>query len=243
MNKAMIFAAGRGTRLQPLTDNIPKALVKVNGKPLLGSLIERLKLFGISEIIINVHHFPEQIMDYLKQNNNFNIRIEISDESGKLLDTGGGLKKASWFFNDNEPFLVHNADIITGIDFHDMLKTHKENNALATLAVRNRQTTRYLLFDENMKLTGWENTSTGEKIIKRQGQILNRSAFSGVQILNPQILNLMPDKEVFSLIELYLELCGKEAIKAYNHTDTLWFDIGTKEKLRAAEEYLQRTNF
>lgn len=231
----MIFAAGRGTRLQPLTDTMPKALVKINGKPILGMLIERLKSFGIDEIIINVHHFPEMIADYLKENNNFEIRIEISDESDELLDTGGGLKKASWFFDDGGPFLLHNSDVITDLDYSRMMEFHNNAVATATLAVRERETSRYLLFDDKNILCGWENVKTGEKIIKRDNYNLNPFAFSGIHIIDPEIFKLMPDKKVFSMIDLYLSVCSTNKIKAFNHTDGQWFDIGTVEKLKNCE--------
>ncbi len=234
--KAMIFAAGLGTRLKPLTDKRPKALVEINGKPILGWQIERIKKFGVNEIIINVHHFPEMIIDYVKSNNNFGIRIEISDESDELLDTGGGLKKAAWFFDDRKPFLVHNSDVITDLDYSQMIAQHNSNNSLATLAVRKRESSRYLLFNDNNILCGWQNIKTGEKILKRDSQKLAPLAFSGIHIINPEIFKLMPDKKRFGMIELYLNICGRKKISAFNHSSGKWYDIGTQEKLNKALE-------
>src|SRR5690606_32019928 len=153
--KAMIFAAGMGTRLKPLTDTIPKALVPVGGKPLLQHIIEKLKRFGFNEIIINIHHFGQQIIDFVQENNSFDIRIEFSDEREQLLDTGGGIKKAAWFFDDNKPFLVHNVDILSNIDLQELYHFHLKNNTIATLLCSIRQTSRYLLFDTDNHLRGW----------------------------------------------------------------------------------------
>ncbi|MDD3541727.1 MAG: sugar phosphate nucleotidyltransferase, partial [Petrimonas sp.] len=160
--KAMIFAAGLGTRLKPLTDTMPKALVPVAGKPLLWHTIQKLKAAGFDEIIINVHHFAGQIRQYIQDNNRFGIRIEFSDETQALLDTGGGIKKASWFFDDEKPFLIHNVDILSDIDLQNLYHFHTNSNSVATLVVSERKTSRYLLFDKNNHLAGWINEKSGE---------------------------------------------------------------------------------
>ena len=160
--KAMIFAAGLGTRLRPLTDHMPKALVPVAGKPMLERVILRLKEAGFNEITVNIHHFGEQIIDFLRAHDNFGTEIHISDERGMLLDTGGGIKKARPFLDGQEPFLVHNADILTDIDLAGLYRHHLESDAESTLLVSERKTSRYLLFDDDYHLHGWINKSTGE---------------------------------------------------------------------------------
>lgn len=232
--KAMIFAAGLGTRLKPLTNDRPKALVEIKGTPILGLQIERMKKFGFDEIIINVHHYSHLIIDYIKANNYFGVRIGISDETDRLLDTGGGLKKAAWFFNDGHPFLVQNVDVITDLNYNDMLESHNLRGGIATLAVRERDTSRYLLFDDHLNLAGWQNVKTKEIIIKRERNNLKPYAFSGIHIIDPDIFSLMPDKEKFSMIDLYLSICSAKNIKAFDHSNGRWFDIGTKEKLEMA---------
>ncbi len=240
--KAMIFAAGLGTRLKPLTLAKPKALIELNGETLLGLQIKKLIGFGFNEIIVNVHHFAEQIINFLASQNNFGIRIAISDESGEILDTGGGLKKAAWFFDDGKPFLLHNVDVVTNLNLKEFYGFHLQQNSLATLAVRIRETTRFLLFDDRNTLIGWENISTGEKIIKRETEgDIQRLAFSGISVLSPEVLTEFPDKKVFSLIDLFLNLAAKGKITAYIENESYWFDIGTKEKLFKAERFLKDT--
>ena len=230
--KAIIFAAGFGTRLQPLTNNKPKALVEINGTTLLEIVINRLKLFGFNDIIINVHHFSDMIVDFLKKNNNFNTNITISDESDYILDTGGGLKKAAWFFNDKKPFLVHNVDIISNINLSEMYNKHLNSDAIATLAVRNRNSSRYFLFDENNTLCGWENTKTQEiKITKETNSQLTQYAFSGIHVISPEIFNHINEKGNFSIVDVYLKLAATNKIMAFNHDKSLWFDVGDKNKL------------
>ena len=228
--KAMIFAAGLGTRLRPLTNTMPKALVEFQGEPLLKHIILRLENFGFTEIVINVHHFAEQIIDYLHSNNNFGIGIEISSEADKLLDTGGGLKRARPFF-DNEPFLLHNVDIISDINLGDMYQFHCKGSALATLAVSDRLSSRYFLFDAENRLSGWENTKTGERIIVREEKELKPLAFSGIHVIDPRIFEFMPQKDVFSIIELYLKAAKKEKILSYRDDESSWQDIGKLENL------------
>ncbi len=239
--KAMILAAGFGTRLQPLTNNKPKALVEINGTTLLEIVINRLKLFGFNDVIINVHHYSDMIIDFLKKNNNFNINITISDESDAILETGGGLKKAAWFFNDNKPFLVHNVDIISNIDLSEIYNNHINSDAVATLAVRNRYSSNYLLFDKNNTLCGWENIKTNKIIIsKKTNSQLRQYAFSGIHIINPNIFNYINQKGKFSIIDVYLKLAATHKIMAFNHDNSLWFDVGDKNKLIEAGKIINQ---
>lgn len=237
--KAMIFAAGKGTRLKPLTDNTPKALVKVNGISMLELIIGKLISIGVDEIIINVHYLADQIIDFLHSKNNFGIRIEISDESDELLDTGGGLKKASWFFDDPEPFILHNVDIISDIDLIEMVNFHKKKNAIATLAIRNRKSSRYFLFDTKNELCGWENIKTTEKTISKKSTLLSQFAFSGIHIIDPIIFNFLNQKGKFSIVDSYLKLSRNKIIKGFDHTSDYWFDIGNTKKLEIADNYLR----
>ncbi len=226
----MIFAAGLGTRMRPLTNDRPKALVEVAEKPLLEHIIRYLIRFGYKEIIVNVHYEAVQIVDFLEKNNYFGIRIEISDESEQLLDTGGGLKKAMWFFDDQQPFLVWNTDILSSIDLEALLAYHNQHKALATIATRHRDTSRYLLFDEKNVLHGWTNTKSGvAKIIRHDSETLSYQAFSGIHLISPNIQNFMANEHttVFSMIDLYLEVGKRQTILAYPHDTDLWIDVGT----------------
>lgn len=226
----MLLAAGLGTRLKPITDKIPKALVPLNGKTLLEHAVIHLKSAGIKEVIINVHHFPDQIIEYLESKKNFGISIAVSDERDELLDTGGGLKKASWFFNDGEPFLVRNVDVLSDMDLKAFLEFHRRHKALATLAVRQRETSRYLLFNERWEMMGWTNVSTGEKKISRKDhRRMYPLAFSGVQIINPSIFPLITDEGKFTLIQMYLRLSRDHRICAWADNDSFWFDAGKRE--------------
>lgn len=224
--KAMILAAGLGTRLQPITHSIPKALVVVEEKTLLQHALEHVKRYGIQEVIVNVHHFPGQILDFLRENNNFGMRVAISDETDNLLETGGGVKQASWFFSDIEPFVVRNVDILSDLDLNKMLRYHRYESPLATLAVRDRETSRYFLFDEKKRLCGWENRTTGEKRLSRQADTIRSLAFSGIQILQPDIFPLMTESGKFSLTDLYLWLASDHIIKGFVDTSPIWEDIG-----------------
>lgn len=240
--KAMIFAAGLGTRLKPLTDTIPKALVPVAGKPLLQHTIEKLKAAGFDEIIINLHHFPDQIINFVETNNRFGIRIEFSDEREKLLDTGGAIKKASWFFDDGQPFLIHNVDILSNIDLRELLARHRENGSAATLVCSERQTSRYLLFDESDHLKGWINEKTGavkSPIPDFTPSGYQKLAFSGIHVLQPtlfQHMKDMPDK--FSIIDFYLEFSHRVAITSYAPAGLQTIDAGKPEALPGAERFL-----
>ncbi len=232
--KAMILAAGLGTRLGKLTEEMPKALVKVNGKPMLEHTIEYMKSYRINEIIVNVHHFGEQVIDFLQKKKNFGIRIEISDERDMLLDTGGGLMKASWFFDDGKPFLVHNVDVLSKTDLNKLEKYHTLNKELATLVVKKRETARYFLIDKNQVLCGWRNKKSGDEIIVRYAEKLTEVGFSGIQLINPAVFELCKKTGKFSLTEMYLELGEEHKIVAYNDS-ALWFDMGRPENIVEAE--------
>ncbi len=235
--KAMILAAGLGTRLKEYTANKPKALVEVNGKPLLVWAIENVVSYGFDDIIVNAHYFSEQVITYL-QTHNFNARISVSDESDELLDTGGGLLKAQNFFDDYKPFLVYNVDVFSKIDLQDMLNFHLKNNAMATLAVSNRQTSRYFEFLENNELVGWKNISTGEEVKSKKSLLpIHLLAFSGIQIVSPDIFAKITLKGKFSLTSLYLELAKQYPILGYKHKPDLWMDLGKPEQLEAAKEF------
>ncbi len=237
--KAMIFAAGVGTRLFPLTKDLPKALVKIGGKPMLEWQILKLIKLGIDEIIINIHHFPEQIIDFIKANNSFGITVHFSDESDKLLDTGGGLKKASWFLMDNGPHILQNVDVFTTMDYNEMINFHNKNNALATLAVKNRNTSRYLLFDKNSKLCGWKNDKTNEKIIIKESSNLKALAFSGIHLIESSIFDLIIEEGVFSIIDLYLRLLKDHKISGFIHNESEWLDLGKQSSI----EEFERNNY
>ena len=233
--KALVLAAGLGKRLRPLTDELPKALIEINGIPMIAMLIEKLKKAGINEIIVNVHYKAEKLITYLSSNN-FGIPIHISDETDELLDTGGAIKKASSLFNND--FLVHNSDVLSNIDINALLHYHKKNEAISTLAVRKRESGRYLLFNNNMKLSGWENIKSGKRIISTpDASTLKNFAFSGIHIINPAIFKYLPTKNVFSIIEVYLKACSREKIFGYLHNDDFWLDMGRPDDLNKAKEY------
>lgn len=240
---AFILAAGLGTRLKPLTDTKPKALIELNGIPLLEIIIRRLIKFGFVKIVINVHHFAEQIIDFIEKRK-FNAEIHISDERDLLLDTGGGLKKASHFFNGNSPFLIHNVDIITDIDLKNFYEYHKKQKAIATIAVQKRNSSRYFLFDEKKNLCGWKNVKTDEiKIVDNLPKNVLEYAFSGIHVVEPEIFKYFPEDDVFSIIDFYLALASKERITFYEHSNNIFFDLGKKENLIKAEIFLKTSNF
>ncbi|MEA4850980.1 MAG: nucleotidyltransferase family protein [Paludibacter sp.] len=240
--KALIFAAGLGTRLKPLTDTMPKALVPIDGKPLLEHVILKLKAAGFNQIIINVHHFPDQIIDFLKSKNNFDLRIEVSDERDKLLDTGGGVKKAKWFFDDGKPFLVHNVDILSNIDLQSLYQQHLETSPLATLVVSERDTFRYFLFDKEARLKGWINEKTGEVRPDHLAntQLFNKLAFSGIQVLSPEVFKLMDHfPDYFSIVDFYLQNAAQQQIKAYVPQALKMIDVGKLNVLTDAEQFVR----
>lgn len=233
----MIFAAGLGTRLKPWTDEHPKALVPVNGKTLLQRNIEYLQYFGIRELIINTHHFAEQVIDFLNVNHNFGCEISISLESQEALETGGGLFKAAWFFSDQQPFLAMNVDILTNLHLGQLIDAHMENGPLATLAVSDRETSRYFLFDQHKRLCGWKNVKTGENKIAYLSAIQIAKAFSGIHIIDPQIFSKSARVGKFSLVDLYLELAQSNTILGYDHSGDLLIDVGKPQSLEEAEKY------
>ena len=241
--KAMIFAAGLGTRLKPLTDTMPKALVPVAGRPMLEHVINKLKSSGFDEIIINIHHFGQQIIDFLESNNNFGISIHISDERDMLLDTGGGIKHAMELFPSDEPILIHNVDILSDVDLKSLYRFHIDSGNDATLMVSRRETSRYLLLDKSNRLNGWINTSTGET--KPEGFIYNpeihsKYAFSGIHVVSPTLFNFMKDKWTgkFPIMDFYLKECMNARIGACIKPEIKLIDIGKPETLKKAEEFL-----
>lgn len=240
----MILAAGLGTRLDPITRKVPKALAEINGEPLLGLLIRKLAGKGFTDIIVNIHHFPGKVRDYLKSSDFGDLRVEISDESEQLLDTGGGLKKARWFFDDGRPFLLHNVDVVSSLDLMEIYNTHLRNASLATLAVSDRSTGRYLLFNDDGLLRGWMNRKSGET---RPGGInvesLHPYAFSGIHVIDPSIFDLIEEKGRFSLIDLYLRLSVEANIRAYVHDSSKWLDIGTPAALEKANREIPNDFF
>jgi len=238
--KAIILAAGLGTRLKPLTNDLPKALIQVNKRPLLHHVIEHLKHHGIKEIIINVHHQAQKILAFLKANNDFGIRIEISHES-EILETGGGIKNARWFFDDNRPFLVHNVDILTDLNLTEMIKWHMQHDSIATLAVRKRDTRRQLLFDNESELVGWQ---SDRRIERAKDIALNRLepfSFMGVHIISPEIYSLFPTEDHFSIISAYLKIVTlNKKIIAFRGDQYYWFDIGKPERIIEAEQFFDK---
>ena len=252
--KAMIFAAGLGTRLKPLTDTMPKALVPLAGKTLLQWQIEKLKAAGITDIVVNVHHFPDQIIDYLRENNNFGCNIQVSDERNMLLETGGGLRRAQPLLTSNlsplasSPILVCNVDILSNIDIPALLNAYTPEE-MGVVVVYPRDTQRYLLFDDNSRLRGWTNIATGEvrgPLSDNRYPIANtrKLAFSGMQVLNPRIFEVMEKVvaekgEKFSLIDLYLSIAEKEILRAFIPENYRMMDVGKINQLSEAEAFAQ----
>ncbi len=234
--KGMILAAGLGTRLKPFTENHPKALLPVNGKSLLQRNIAYLQSFGVNDIVVNVHHFADQIINTIKENNGWGANIMVSDESDEVLETGGGLKKAGFFLQDAaEPFVLMNADMLTDLDLGAMKNLHTQSNVLVTLAVTNRSTSRYLLFDDNNILCGWLNEKTGEQ----KGKAGTKKAFSGIHIISPQIFKHIKEEGKFSMIDLYLRLAFEGfTINCFDHSNGKLLDVGKPEAaLMAAEMF------
>ncbi len=261
LRQAMIFAAGFGTRLQPLTNTIPKALVPVGGKPMLQHTIEQLKAQGITSVIINIHYLGEKILAILEQHKNFGIDIQISDERERILETGGGLLKAKEFINEDN-FLVCNADVFTNINIQQFAEYHFKHKAVATLAVRVRKSSRVLLFDATMQLCGWRNFKNEEiKFPKIMGDSLahyydesnpvfndekytiikqtHPFAFSGYQILTKKIFNHKTREGIFSMTDWYLDICAAQKIIGYDHSHDIWIDIGSPEQLERANEIVR----
>ena len=239
--RAMILAAGLGTRLRPLTNDRPKALVEINGRTLLEITLERLREFGVTDVIINVHHFADRMIDFVQQNHAFGMNIEISREDA-LLDTGGGLKKAGHFFLDQEndqPFILHNVDVISNVDLRRMIDFHLANGALATLAVQHRKTSRYLLFDEKVQLIG-RRKGEGDPEMVRSANSSRALAFCGIHIISPRLLSLLTGEGVFSIIDAYLRLARSgEKIFGFVADDYFWRDLGKAENIAQAERELK----
>ena len=233
--KAMVLAAGLGTRLRPLTNDRPKALVEVAGRTLLEITLARLKEFGVRDVVVNVHHFADAIVEYLKSRDNFRMHIEISREE-TLLDTGGGLKKAEWFFaGDSEPFFLHNVDVISAIDLSEMVRSHKATQALATLAVKQRPTSRPLLFDPELRLCG-------RRLVREQKVEMAMPvaeplelAFAGIHVISPSLISMLNETGSFSIIPSYLRLAAQGLpIFGFRADRYSWRDVGSPESLRAA---------
>lgn len=233
----MIFAAGLGTRLYPFTSDRPKALVEVANKTMLQRAIEKVGEAGYNKLVINVHHFGEQIIEFLEYHRNFGLSITISDEHHQLLDTGGGILKAAKWLDGDEPFLAYNVDVLSNINLQSFRQFHKERGGLATLVVRDRKTARYLAFDESMQLSGWRNIKSGDEIISRQVQNFKLFAFSGIQLIEPEIFRMITESGSFSLIQLYLRLAVNHPIFGYNDPSTLWMDLGKPDQVIEAERY------
>ena len=239
--KAMILAAGLGTRLRPLTNDRPKALVTIGGRTLLEITLARLREFGVREVIVNVHHFADMVVEYVRANGNFGMRIEVSRED-ELLDTGGGLKKAAWFFLEDsarrdEPFVLHNVDVISTIDLGKMVQFHNDHRALATLAVQERETSRYLLFDEQMRLCGRRAGRDGNAEVVRACEPMRALAFSGVHVISPRIFEKIMEDGAFSIITSYLRLAAQgQDILGFRADEYSWRDLGRPENLVRAEE-------
>lgn len=233
--KALLLSAGLGTRLKPFTDKHPKALAPVNGRSLLEWNIRNLQRFGIFDIVVNVHHFADQITGLLEQENGFGSRIEISDERDAVLETGGGLKKAAPFFRNEKDLLVMNVDMLTNADIGNLIRKHMECRTLVTLAVQQRESSRYFLLNRDMELKGWENRITGEQKPAGLPPDLNPFAFSGIQVLNGDIFSRIRQEGKFSLVDVYLDLCSSENIKGIDHTGDLLLDVGKPESLVLAE--------
>lgn len=231
----MLFAAGFGTRLKPFTDHHPKALAPVNGKPLLEHNILYLQKFGIHEVVVNVHHFAEQIEKVLVENNGFGSQVHISDERNEVLETGGGLLKAAAFFNQ-EDFVVMNVDMLTNFDLNKIIEAQQGAKALATLAVMQRSSSRQLLFDDTMQLCGWRNNSNGETKVVRNIEDVNEFAFSGIQIIHTDFFKFIEQKGKFSIIDSYLQLAKSHTIKGFDHSGDLILDVGKPESLVLAEQ-------
>ncbi|MBO7499110.1 MAG: nucleotidyltransferase family protein [Bacteroidaceae bacterium] len=250
MKQAMILAAGLGTRLKPLTDRMPKALVKVGGQPLLWHVVMKLRAAGYERVVVNVHHFAQQIVDYLAANDNFGIDIRISDETEQLLETGGALKKAQALFDPDEPVLIHNVDILDNVDFDWLRRRHLDDED-AVLLVSRRTTQRYLMFDNAMRLMGWKNTATGEvkspyEYVRRtglsqHGEPLNAFAFSGIHSLSPRLFPLMerfPDR--FSIMDFYLSVCHRSRVVGLLKDDLRILDVGKLDTLDQANEFIKQ---
>ena len=239
---AFIFAAGLGTRLKPLTDTMPKALVPVGGKPLLAHVVEKLKAAGCKKIVINIHHFGDMIVDYVKSQGGFGIDIVFSDERQMLLETGGAIKHAVQLLGD-EPFLIHNVDILSNVDIKALWEEHLNSGSAATLLVSKRSSSRALLFDAESNLTAWTNKTTGEVKTPYESvdiASLEELAFSGIHVFSPSLFKYFGEyPEKFSIIDFYLNTCKAEKIKAFTQEGLQLLDVGKLDSLEKAEAFVQ----
>jgi len=239
----MVFAAGLGTRLRPYTNDRPKALVELKGKPLLEIVLLRLKFFGVTEVVVNVHHYADMVIDFIRKNNDFGLTIHISDERKELLDTGGGLKKAQRHLSD-APFIVHNVDILSQLDLHTIYAEHLTHKGLSTLAVSDRETSRYLQFSEANNLVAWRNVKTGEQKISRSANNPKDWAYSGISVIDPSLFQFFPKNEnVFSIIDVWLEAAKHGKVKCFPHRQANWLDVGKPESLAKAAEMWSPNSF
>ena len=236
--RGMILAAGLGTRFKPWTDKHPKALAMVHGKSLLQRNIEFLQHYGIYELVVNVHHFAEQIEEAIAENNGWGSVVHISDERNEILETGGGLLKAKPLL-EGSPFVIINVDVLTDLDLHSMIHKHTTCAALATLAVSDRETSRYFLFNESMNLCGWRNTKTGEERVSRTADHYLQKAFSGVHIIDPQIFDFIEQEGKFSMVDVYLSLAADHTICGFDHTGSKFMDVGKPGSVEEAERLFE----
>jgi len=262
--KAMLFAAGLGTRLRPYTASLPKALIELGGRTILQIIAERLIQAGVTDIVVNVHHFAGMMKESIDRLHYPGVRFFVSDETGQLLDTGGGLRQAQRWLDGEQPFFLHNADVLSGIDLKRLHEKHQAANALVTLAVSSRPSTRYFLWDGD-ELAGWENTVTGETVLCRKAQshptkrqpgnkrekgkkditetpmgALQRRAYSGIAVISPEIFGLMTETGVFSIRDVYLRLAERWPVRCFEHEHDTWFDIGTPGKLERARRFIEK---
>jgi NDP-sugar pyrophosphorylase family protein len=237
--KAMIFSAGLGTRFKPWTDNHPKALAVVNGKSLLQRNIEYLQQYGIYEVVVNVHHFADQVIHAVKENNGWGSKVMISDETNEVLETGGGLLKAKELLQDDQPFVTLNADFLTNLNLHDLIDFHQQKKALISFGITNRKSSRNFLFDEDSRLCGWMNSVTGEKRISVDKANLTPKAYSCVVVFEPIIFDLIPQRGKFSLVDTYLSLAADYSIYGYNHSGDKLADVGKPESVAIAESLFE----
>ena len=234
---ALIFAAGLGTRLGQLTQNKPKALVEVNGKPMLLHAIEKLRSVGVKRIVVNMHHHAEMIASFVNSMGFTDVEVLLSDERGELLETGGGLIKAASLFLPDQPVILYNSDVLTGANLEAMVEYHFAHGGMATLMVKNRETSRYFLFDPQMRLSGWKNINTGQQIISRDVDELDMYAFSGIHIVNFELINKLGPLRKFSITNGYLDISEKYEVYGWKDWDEYWFDIGTPEKLNHVNDF------
>jgi len=237
---AMLFAAGLGTRLKPLTNNKPKALIEVNGMTMLKMALLKMENAGISKVVVNVHHYSDLVIEEINRFRSGRMEIVVSDESEQLLDTGGGLLKARPLFDNENPVLLYNVDIVTTASLKNFISFHQLHGDVASLMVKQRPTTRHLLFNEHMELAGWENLNTGDKIITKETSSYNAFGFQGIHIVEPRIFDLILETGKFPIMELYLRLARNHTFRGYESQHDLWFDIGTPEKLETTKKAIEQ---